>query len=87
MGLLSSILTAPVTGPLRGSWWVMNQILAAAEAEVYDEDRIVAEIRALAIEYEEGRISAEEHAAAEELLLDRLMEARAWRAQRNQETL
>jgi hypothetical protein len=82
MGLLS-LLTWPVTGPVRGGWWVMEQVVAAAEAELYDEGKIVAELRALATEVEEGRISEEEHAAAEEILLARLMEARARRDDRS----
>jgi hypothetical protein len=78
MGLLS-LLTFPVTGPARGGWWVLEQIVEAAEAELYDEGRIVAELRALTAEVEAGRISEEEHAAAEEVLLARLMEARGRR--------
>jgi hypothetical protein len=78
MGLLS-LLTFPITGPARGGWWVLEQIVEAAEAELYDEGRIVAELRALTAEVEAGRISEEEHAAAEEVLLARLMEARGRR--------
>jgi hypothetical protein len=78
MGLLS-LLTFPVTGPARGGWWVLEQVLEAAEAELYDEGRIVAELRALTADVEAGRISEEEHAAAEEVLLARLMEARGRR--------
>jgi hypothetical protein len=82
MGLLS-LLTWPVTGPARGGWWVLEQIVGAAEAELYDEGKIVAELRALTAEVEAGRISEEEHAAAEEILLARLMEARARRDDRS----
>lgn len=78
MGLLS-LLTLPVTGPVRGGAWVLGQIVETARAEVYDEGRIVAELRALAAEVEAGRISEDEHAAAEEILLERLLEARARR--------
>lgn len=84
MGLLSA-LTWPVTGPARGGWWVLQQIVAAAEAEIYDEGRIVAELRALTAEVEAGRISEEEHAAAEEVLLERLMEARARRHEQTED--
>jgi hypothetical protein len=78
MGLLS-LLTFPITGPVRGGWWVLEQIVETAEAELYDEGRIVAELRALTADVEAGRISEDEHAAAEEILLARLMEARARR--------
>ncbi|QBI18687.1 gas vesicle protein [Egibacter rhizosphaerae] len=85
MGLIGSLLTLPVTGPARAGFWVVDQVVAAAEAELYDEGRIVAELRALAAEADAGRITEEEHAAAEEVLLERLMEARARRAH-SQET-
>lgn len=84
MGLLS-LLTWPVTGPARGGWWVLQQIVDTAEAELYDEGRIVAELRRLATEVEAGNLSEEEHAAAEEVLLERLMEARARRDDRIEE--
>ncbi len=82
MGLLT-LITWPVTGPARGGWWALQQVVGAAEAELYDEGKIVAELRALTTEVEEGRISEEEHAAAEEILLERLMEARARRDDRS----
>jgi hypothetical protein len=84
MGLLS-LLTFPVTGPARGGWWVLQQIVNAAEAEMYDEARIIAELRALTADVEAGRISEDEHAAAEEVLLERLMEARARRDERSEQ--
>jgi hypothetical protein len=86
MGLLTTLLKAPVTGPVWAGRWALERVVAAAEAELHDEDRIVAEIRALAADLEEGRISPDEHAAAEELLLERLVEARAWRAEQGQGT-
>lgn len=79
MGLITKLLTLPVSGPARAGWWVVEQIIFAAEAELYDEDRIVAEIRALGRELDDGRITEEQHAVAEEILLERLMEARARR--------
>lgn len=80
MGLLS-LLAAPVTAPARAGWWVLEQVVAAAEAELYDEDRIAAELRQLAAAAEEGAIGEAEHAAAEEVLLERLLEARARRGE------
>ncbi|MBW3619316.1 MAG: gas vesicle protein GvpG [Actinobacteria bacterium] len=78
MGLLR-LLTLPITGPPRLGWWIIEQVVGAAEAELYDEDRIVAALRRLTAEVEEGRISEEEHAAAEGVLLARLAESRARR--------
>lgn len=84
MGLLS-LLTSPVTGPARGGWWVLGQVVGAAEVELYDETRIVAELRALATEVDAGNLGEDEHAAAEQRLLERLMEARARRDDRNEQ--
>jgi hypothetical protein len=80
MGLITGLLTAPVSGPARAGWWIIEQVVAAAEAEHYDENRLVAALRELAADADAGRISEEEHAVAEAALLERLVEARAWRA-------
>jgi hypothetical protein len=80
MGLIAKLLTAPVTGPVKAGWWVLERIIEEAEAELYDEQRIVAELRAIAEQVERGEISEDEHAAAEEILLDRLAESRYRRA-------
>lgn len=79
MGLIRGVLTLPITGPARAGWWMLEQIVGAAEAELYDEARIVAEMRALAADADAGHISDEEHAAAEAVLIERLVEARARR--------
>jgi hypothetical protein len=76
MGLIFKLLTAPVTGPVKAGWWVLERIIEEAEAELYDEQRIVAELRTITAQVERGEISEDEHAAAEEILLDRLAEAR-----------
>jgi hypothetical protein len=85
VGLISGLLTLPVAGPARAGWWVIDQVLGAAEADLYDEGRIIAQIRALAAEADAGRITETEHAAAEAALLERLVEARARRNDATQE--
>jgi hypothetical protein len=80
--VIRRLLTLPFAGPARATGWVMGQIITAAEQELHDEDRIVGHIRELAADLEAGRITEEEHAAAEEQLLDRLLEARAFHADR-----
>jgi hypothetical protein len=82
--MIGRLLALPVTGPAKAGWWVLEQIIAAAEDELYDEDRIVAQIRALSDELEAGSITEEEHAFAEEALLEKLVEARAFRAAREE---
>lgn len=86
MGILTSLITLPVTGPAKAGWWIMEQVIAAAEAELYDEGRIIAEMRAISADLDEGLITEEEHAAAEEILLERLMEARAYHSRHSEET-
>ncbi|MDP8969450.1 MAG: gas vesicle protein GvpG [Actinomycetota bacterium] len=76
MGLITSLLTLPVSGPVKGARWVIDQLIAAAEAELYDERRILEQLRLLADQVEAGQISEEEHRAAEAVLLERLAEAR-----------
>lgn len=85
MGLLR-LLTMPVTGPARAGWWVLEQVVGAAEAELYDEERIRAQLRQLAAEVDAGRLSEQEHELAEAALLERLVEARAWAAEAKKET-
>ncbi|HWB70800.1 MAG TPA: gas vesicle protein GvpG [Egibacteraceae bacterium] len=81
MGLLRALLTLPVSGPVRVAWWVIDQVVAAAEAELYDEGRILEQLRLLADQVEAGEIDEEQHAAAEALLLERLVEARSRHAE------
>lgn len=75
MGLLS-LLTLPVSGPVRGATWVLSQIAAEAEAELYDEDRLRRQLAELQAAYELGEMDAATHAAEEEALLERIIEAR-----------
>ena len=77
MGLIGRVLTLPIVGPARAGWWVLEQVVAAAEAERYDEGQIMAQLRSLSSDLDEGRITEQEHAAAEAALLERLVEARA----------
>jgi hypothetical protein len=74
MGLLTRLLTLPLE-PVRGVAWVGEQLLSAAELDYYDEARIRRQLLELEEDLEAGRISAEEYDAAEEELIDRLLEA------------
>jgi hypothetical protein len=77
--VLLRLLTFPITGPAQLGWWIIEQIIGAAESELYSEDRIVAAMRELNRQFEDGVIGEEEHAAAEAVLVERLMIARAYR--------
>ena len=75
MGLIVGLLTLPLS-PVRGVAWLAERIQQQAEAELYDESSI----RAALLELEEAReteaLSPEEIDAAEDLLIERLMEIR-----------
>ncbi|MBM9617703.1 gas vesicle protein GvpG [Streptomyces zhihengii] len=73
MGLITSIVTFPLA-PVRGTAWVVDQVLTAAEQEYYDPEPVMRELAALERELTSGRISEEEYDRREDELLDRLEE-------------
>ena len=74
MGLITGLLTLPLA-PVRGVAWVADKLVAVAEDELYDVDAIYAELRELAADLDEGRITDEEFDRAEDVLLQRLDDA------------
>ena len=75
MGLFRELTLLPLA-PVRGTAWVAEQLAEEADRRLYDEDNIKRELIQLEIDQEEGRIGAEERAAMEDDLLDRLAVAR-----------
>ncbi|MEU7006625.1 gas vesicle protein GvpG [Streptomyces sp. NPDC046332] len=73
MGLLTGIVTLPLA-PLRGTAWVVDQVLLAAEREYYDPEPVRAQLAALVDDLANGRVDAEEFDRREDALLDRLDE-------------
>lgn len=71
MGLFSQILTLPLA-PVRGTGWVIEQVVRAAEDEYYDPAPVRAELRALEQDLLEGRINEAEFDRREDELLDAL---------------
>ncbi|MER7956898.1 gas vesicle protein GvpG [Streptomyces sp. NPDC096030] len=78
MGLLTGVLTLPLA-PLRGTAWVVDQVLLAAEREYYDPEPVRAALAALVDDLANGRVGAEEFDRREDALLDRLDEIEAYR--------
>lgn len=74
MGLFSRLLTLPLE-PVRGVAWVAETVRDAAEDEYYDEGSIRRQLLELENELSAGRISEEEYEAAEDELVERLLEA------------
>ena len=81
MGLFTGLLTLPLA-PVRGVGWVAEQLLEQAEAELYDEGRIMGEIAALERAHEAGEISEAQLEENTDVLLERLEEARRYHDQR-----
>ncbi|SEC11317.1 gas vesicle protein GvpG [Streptomyces sp. TLI_105] len=78
MGLVTGVLTLPLA-PVRGTAWVLDQVILAAEREHYDPERVRGELAALEQELTSGRIDADEFDRREDELLDRLEEAEEYR--------
>ena len=72
MGILSSLLTLPVTGPLKGSLWVGRKIHEAAVQQLNDPGAIRRELRRLEAALVAGEMSEEDYDEAEMVLLTRL---------------
>ena len=75
MGLITGLIKLPLA-PVTGTVWLAEQIQAAAEAEYYDEGAIQAQLREIDAARAAGTIEDAEADAAEDALLERLMEGR-----------
>jgi gas vesicle protein GvpG len=77
MGLITGLLTLPLA-PVRGTVWIAERLEEQARAELNDDS----EIRAQLIELEElrasGAVDEEQLVAAEDELVQRLMELRGF---------
>ena len=77
--MLLKLLTAPLTAPLAGFRFILNQIEEMAEHELYDEDRIREELLELQLRLDEGDITEAEYAEQEADVMARLRVAREYR--------
>lgn len=71
MGLITNILTLPLA-PVRGTVWVLDQVLLTAEREYYDPEPVRQELRRLEQQLLDESITPEEFDRREDDLLDRL---------------
>ncbi|MGW6914177.1 gas vesicle protein GvpG [Kitasatospora sp. NPDC054939] len=78
MGLFTQILTLPLA-PVRGTVWVLERVVEAAEDEYYDPAPVERELAALEKALLAGDIDEEAFDRREDELLDRLDEIRARR--------
>ena len=82
MGLLSGLLLFPVTGPVYGLKFVLEQIQAQVDAQLLDEGQLTANLMAMSLQHDLGEISDEDYAAQEAALLEQLNAIRAYKAGR-----
>ena len=80
MGLLSGLLLFPITGPVYGLKFVLEQIQAQVDAQLLDEGQVMADLMTLGLQHEMGEISSEEYASQEAALLETLNAIRAYKA-------
>jgi hypothetical protein len=80
VGLLSGLLLFPITGPIHGLKFVLEQIQAQVDAQLLDEGQVTADLMAIGLQHEMGEISDEEYAAQEAALLEQLNAIRAYKA-------
>ncbi|MCW3063637.1 MAG: gas vesicle protein [Solirubrobacterales bacterium] len=78
MGLFTAFLTLPLA-PVRGVVWIAEQLAEQAALELYDEDRIMAELAEVERAHGAGEIDDDELEAAVDQLLERLEEGRRYR--------
>jgi hypothetical protein len=76
MGLLDSILLAPVKGP----YWIAKKVHEMAMEELLDEDSAREELKELYTLLETGKIGEEEFEHREEELVERMEEVLELRA-------
>jgi len=79
MGLLSSILLAPFTGPWDGTLWTLDKVQRAVEDELTDDSVIKEDLMRLQLELEAGDIDDAEYLVREAAIMQRLREVREWR--------
>ena len=80
MGLLDGLLLFPITGPVYGLKFVLEQIQAQVDAQMLDEGQVIASLMTAGSQHETGEISDEEYAAQEAALLEQLNAIRAYKA-------
>ena len=63
------LLLTPITGPLDGIFWIGEQLLERAEAELDDKENLGKRLLALQLAFDMGDISEEDFEIQEEELL------------------
>jgi hypothetical protein len=69
---LFDILLFPITAPVNGTVWVLQQIEKKARSELYDPQVLRAELLQLRVSYERNTISQAEYDEKSQVIWDRL---------------
>jgi hypothetical protein len=83
--ILFKLLALPITAPAAGIRFCIDKVVEYAEHELTDEEPVREQLLELQIELEDGRVTEEEYAERETVLLARLREIREERQQRARE--
>ena len=76
MAILCDILTAPVSLPVKGVFWIFQTLIEYAERELYDETKIRRDLAMLEAEHEQGIYDEDVFEQLEANLLELLAVAR-----------
>jgi hypothetical protein len=79
MGLLSSILLAPFTGPIDATRWTLEKVQRVVEEELTDDTPIKEDLMRLQLQLDAGEIDDDEYVVREADIMRRLREVREWR--------
>lgn len=81
MGLLSKLLTFPVSGPVAGIKWSLEMVERAAREELTDDTAFKQDMMELQLALESGEIDDATYLEREKELMQRLRDVRYWREQ------
>ena len=79
MGLLSSILFFPVTGPIAGIRWSLGKVQRVVEDELVDDTPVKQALMELQMRVELGEIDDDAYLIEEAALMRQLRDIREWR--------
>jgi hypothetical protein len=79
--ILFKLLALPITAPAAGIRYCIEKVVDYAEQQLTDDEPVREELLELQIELEEGRVTEDEYAEREAVLLARLREIRELRKQ------
>jgi hypothetical protein len=83
--MLLKLLSLPISLPIAGVRFCLDQVLEMAEAELMDDSAVREELLLLQLQLEEGEITEEEYVEHEAVLMQRLREIRAYREELQRE--